>query len=139
MSMLRDFEDGDYEGLAALWSASGVGNPARGDGIESIHRSLESRARLLVLAEGELIIGSVWLTDDGRRLYVHHMALLPDEQGKGQGGLLMKAAVEIARERGLQMKLEVHRDNARAIALYRKFGFDFIGAYELMINRSTGR
>lgn len=135
---VRDFRDEDFPGLGLLWDATGVGNPARGDSLESIHRTTAMGGRLVVLEDAGRIIGSVWLTDDGRRLYVHHMAVSPDRQGQGLSKLLMKAAVETAAERNLQMKLEVHRENARAIALYRKFNFEFLGAFEIMIKRSIG-
>ena len=36
---------------------------------------------------------------------------------------------------GLQLKLEVQRDNAAAIALYRKAGFDLLGDYDVYIIR----
>jgi len=84
------------------------------------------------------IIASVWLTDDGRRLYVHHMAVLPEWQGRGLGKRLMGVSVAIAAERGLQMKLEVARDNERALALYKRFGFEGLGDYEVMIRRRIG-
>jgi len=132
---LRDFIETDYPGLCDLWTATGIGNPARGDSLESIERSLGVGARLLVIEEGGLLLGSVWLTDDARRLYVHHMAVLPERQGRGLGASLLEAAIEVAAEKGLQMKLEVHHDNLRAIALYRRLGFDFIGDYEVMLRR----
>ena len=142
---IRDFADGDYASVMRLWTACGVASPARGDSLASIHATLAARGIILVMDEGEgpgaearEIIASVWLTDDGRRLYLHHMAVLPAWQGKGLGGRLMGVSVAIASERGLQMKLEVARDNERAIALYRRFGFEGLGDYEVMIRRRIG-
>ncbi len=136
---LRDFRDSDFAALVELWRAAGVGNPARGDSLEAIEKTLAAGGRLLLLEdESGGIAGSVWLTDDARRLYLHHMAVAPERQGRGLSKLLMDAAVAIAAERKLQMKLEVHRGNARAIALYRKYGYDFIGDYEVMLRRTIG-
>lgn len=135
----RDFVGDDYPSLLHLWEASGVASPARGDSLESILATLAARGRLLVIPdEGGNVAASVWLTDDARRLYVHHMAVLPGLQGRGLGARLLEIALKIAAERSLQMKLEVHRSNTRAIALYRRFGFDFIGDYEVMIRRAVG-
>jgi len=136
--ILRDFVDADFVSLYKLWASTCVGNPARGDSLASIQKTLAAGGRLLVLAAGDLIVGSCWLTDDGRRLYVHHMAVLPEMQDRGLGRRLLEKAVAIAAERDLQMKLEVAADNERAIHLYRKLGFDFIGDYEVMLKRSIG-
>jgi len=137
-SEARDFVEGDFPSLTGLWEVTGVGNPARGDSLDSLARTLAARGRLLVIEDSGAVAASVWLTDDGRRLYVHHMAVLPALQGRGLGARLLAAAISIAAERGLQMKLEVHHDNVRAIALYKKFGFDFIGDYEVMLRRKIG-
>lgn len=136
--VIRDFRGMDYPALVELWEETGVSNPARGDSLESIERTLEARGRLLLaVAEGELV-GSVWLTDDARRLYVHHMAVSPERQGEGIGSRLLEAAITLAAQRGLQMKLEVHRDNEVAIGLYRSHGFERIGDYDVMLKRDTG-
>jgi ribosomal protein S18 acetylase RimI-like enzyme len=136
---LRDFTEADFDSLGRLWAATGVGNPARGDTLDSIRRTLASGGRLLVLDDGGEVVGSCWLTDDARRLYVHHMAVAPALQGQGLGARLLEKAIDIAADKGLQMKLEVHHDNARAIALYKRLGFDFIGDYEVMLRRAVGR
>lgn len=140
---IRDFSDAHFDSLLRLWSESGVANPSRGDTLASIHATLARQGRLLVIvkaageeaAETEEVLASAWLTDDGRRLYLHHMAVLPSLQGRGLGRRLMEAAVAMAAERGMQMKLEVHRENRRALALYRDFGFEGLGDYEVMIRR----
>lgn len=135
--LLRDFAEEDFGSLSELWAAAGIGNPARGDGLESVRRTLARDGRLLVLASGDRIVGSAWVSDDGRRLYLHHMAVLPELQGRGLGKRLMEAAVGVARERRMQMKLEVSEANAGAIALYRKYGFETLEGYRTMIRRKT--
>ncbi|MBL8583557.1 MAG: GNAT family N-acetyltransferase [Rhizobiaceae bacterium] len=46
----------------------------------------------------------------------------------GQGSALLEAAQEVAAARGAErLRLEVRRDNARAIAFYRRHGFEPIG------------
>jgi putative acetyltransferase len=57
------------------------------------------------------------------------MAVRDDWHGKGVGTALMSAAVEMA-DRWLnltRLELEVFTDNAPAIRLYRKFGFEIEG------------
>lgn len=53
-----------------------------------------------------------------------NIAVLPDHQGRGIGGSLMRALLEQLRTEGVaRLLLEVRRGNHPAIALYRRFGF----------------
>lgn len=135
---LREFTDADITSLEELWTATGIGNPARGDSLDVLHKSFAAGGRLYLLESKGALVGSLWLTEDGRRLYLHHMAVLPAFQGRGLSKRLMAAALARARERGLQIKLEVSEDNARAIGLYRKYGFETLEGYRTMVRRSVG-
>lgn len=55
------------------------------------------------------------------------MAVIEEARGKGLGTLLMQAALDEARQRGIQaVSLSVDPNNA-AIRLYRRFGFEEMG------------
>ena len=58
-----------------------------------------------------------------------------DFRGRGIGRRLLAAAVEAARELGLQAKLEVHADNAGARKIYEEAGFRPLEGYISMIRR----
>ena len=51
------------------------------------------------------------------------MHVAPEERGSGAARLIMIALIEHARGRIRQLQLTVMADNARAIALYSRFGF----------------
>jgi ribosomal-protein-alanine N-acetyltransferase len=56
---------------------------------------------------------------------VQTVAVLPPAQGRGVGGVLVRALVGEAVRRGASaLLLEVRADNDRAIALYRRHGFE---------------
>lgn len=133
---VRDYRPGDFAGISELWAQTGMSSPQRGDTAEVVERTLRLGGRLLVLAgaSGE-IAGSSWLTSDGRRLYLHHFAIAPLLQGRGLSKQLLDASLRVGRETGLQVKLEVHRDNVKAIRLYRRAGFSRLGDYEVYIIR----
>jgi ribosomal protein S18 acetylase RimI-like enzyme len=135
----RDFQDGDFPAVQALWEATGLGGAERGDTLASIRRTLDQDGRFLVLVEepGGALAGTAWLTQDGRRSYLHHFGIRPDLQGRGLGRLLMDAVMEAARRLGLQFKLEVARDNARAQDLYRRYGFKRLGDYDVLMIRNV--
>lgn len=62
------------------------------------------------------------------RLY--SIAVAPDAGGRGVGPLLLAAAETAAGKRDCShLRLEVHEDNARAIARYRKSGYDLFGRH----------
>ena len=94
----------------------------------------ETQHTLVAIVSGELV-GNLGLTrlTRPRRAHVGEigMAVRDDWQGKGVGSALMQAAVDLADNwLGLRrLELRVHADNARAIALYRKFGFEVEGTH----------
>jgi len=81
------------------------------------------------------IIGTSWLTSDARRIYLHHFGIKPGYRGKGLADLLLKESLEYAKSTGLQIKLEVHKNNKNAIELYKKAGFKYLGDYDVYIIR----
>jgi ribosomal protein S18 acetylase RimI-like enzyme len=137
-TVIRDYADADLHAVAALWQATGMASPARGDGPAVIARTVAAGGRLLVLEADGALAGTSWLTVDGRRTYLHHFAIAPSQQRRGRGRELLAATLDAARAIGLQLKLEVHRDNAAAIALYRAAGFAPLGAYDVYIMRELG-
>lgn len=137
----RDFKEDDMPEVLGLWELTGMASSARADNLEVIRRTLAAGGRLLVMqsAMSKKIIGTSWITNDGRRLYLHHFAISPGLQGHGLGRLLLGKTLEFARESNLQIKLEVHRDNLRAVQLYEKNGFSYLGDYKVYIIRDYSK
>jgi ribosomal protein S18 acetylase RimI-like enzyme len=71
-----------------------------------------------------LIIGYLQLRDEGTRIYVRNIALLPDFQGRGIGTRLMKELQTKAAARGIPLELSVFRTNAPARRFYERLGFE---------------
>lgn len=87
------------------------------------------RHALVAEVAGEVVGQLGMWTDPGtpRRAHVAGigMGVRDDWQGRGIGGALLTAAIDLA-ERWLQVtriEIEVYVDNARAIALYERHGF----------------
>lgn len=89
---------------------------------------------LIATVAGE-VVGSLGLTRFTRTRRAHAgeigMAVRDSWQGKGVGSALMQAALDLADNwLGLRrVELRVYADNERAIALYRKFGFELEGTH----------
>lgn len=85
--------------------------------------------------DGGRITGTSWLTFDGRRLHMHHFGIIPGHQGKGLSAELLRESLRFVKEKGYQVKLEVHRTNEKAVNLYKKAGFEYLGDYDVYIIR----
>ena len=134
--LIREFIPSDYPGLLLVWKECGMGGAERGDNAATINDTLRLGGRLWVMALDGEIIGSSWVTTDGRRLYLHHFGIRPAWQGKRLAHQLLKPALELASSRKMQIKLEVHSTNTAAIQLYKKHGFAYLGDYEVYIIRN---
>jgi ribosomal protein S18 acetylase RimI-like enzyme len=133
--VLSAVSEEQYNAASLLWELAGVGNPARGDTLEAVRKTLDHGGRLILLYEDAVPVGTVWLTHDYRRLYIHHMAVHPDWQQQGYGRLLLREALKIASELKLQSKLEVSEDNEAAYKLYLSMGFQPLEGYHTLIKR----
>ena len=114
----------------------GGGQPLRSDVLNRLPAMLRELPNALVLLAfvGDEIVGAAvcffGLSTFRAQplLNIHDLAVLPQYRGQGIGKALLAAAEEHARQRNCcKLTLEVQDDNARARALYQRFGFvDFV-------------
>jgi putative acetyltransferase len=94
----------------------------------------DTQHTLVATVAGE-VVGNLGLTRFTRPRRAHvgeiGMGVRDDWQGKGVGSALLTAVLDLADNwLGLRrIELTVHADNAPAIALYRKFGFEVEGTH----------
>ena len=62
------------------------------------------------------------------RLHIIYLAVDPEKQGHGYGGLLLEEAISYAHSHRLMISLETH--NEKNVALYQHFGFKLFGILE---------
>ncbi|MGW8316739.1 MAG: N-acetyltransferase family protein [Bacteroidales bacterium] len=137
--VIRDYRKGDYKQVLELWKATGIYDPERGDSESAILRCNELGGKFLVMEDPDTgtVEGTSWMSYDGRRIHLHHFAIRPELQGKGLGRTLAGESLRFAEEKGCPVKLEVHRENLRALHLYEKFGFRIFKDYLILMNRHT--
>jgi L-phenylalanine/L-methionine N-acetyltransferase len=119
---------------------------------EELHRGrlvdslAPGKADVLLVAEraGE-VVGSCGMHPAGaspRRRHVMSlgMSVRADAQGQGVGSALLQALCDYADHWVglLRLELDVYADNERAIALYRRFGFDIEGRHRGYALRDGG-
>ncbi len=136
--VIRDYNADDFPELNKLWAETGLGGAERGDTPEIILQSIEIGGKLLVMVEkaSGRLIGSSWMTFDGRRIHLHHFGITRSMQGKGLAKPLVKESLRFAWEKGYQIKLEVHQKNTKALNLYESSGFKRLGDYHVYIIRN---
>jgi ribosomal protein S18 acetylase RimI-like enzyme len=139
MPLIRDYKNGDFISLQNLWKLTDMGQIERGDNEEVIERCNAMGGKLLVMEiqDTKEIIGSSWMTWDGRRISLHHFGILPAYQNRGFGTMLAEKSMKWIREKGQQVKLEVHKQNLPAKRLYEKFGFISFEDYDIYMKRDV--
>jgi ribosomal-protein-alanine N-acetyltransferase len=81
----------------------------------------------VVATDDDDVVGYAGLAAMPDEAYVQTIGVAPDRQREGLGSTLLTALLHDAKERGLpRVGLEVRVDNAAAIALYERFGFQGI-------------
>ena len=137
MFKIKNYNKSYYNQIINIWEDLGLGSKERGDNNRVIEKTINSGGKFLVLvnSDNDEVIGTSWLTNDARRIYLHHFGIKKEYQNKGYAKLLLKASIDYAKEKKLQIKLEVHRNNLKAIELYKKYGFKKLGDYLIFIIR----
>ena len=93
-----------------------------------------SHSRFFLALDGTRIVGNACVDGSGNPRFAHRrnlaVSVLREYWDQGIGSGLMERMIAFARESGAELlSLEVRSDNARAIALYRKFGFRCFGTF----------
>lgn len=137
--VIRDFKTDDYSEILDLWEKTGLGNKTRGDDLAAIELSLKIGGKFIIMEEisSRKIIGTSWMTFDGRRLHLHHFGIDPEYQGRRLSIPLLNESLKFAVAKKVQIKLEVHKDNLKAIELYTKNHFKYLGDYRIYIIRDV--
>jgi len=133
--LIRDYRIGDFSQLESLWKKTGIYRADRGDSSEIITKCNAMGGKLFLMEDpsNELIIGSSWLSFDGRRLHMHHFAVLPSYQNQGLGRTLAVKSLAYASRKGIPVKIEVHENNPSALHLYERLGFEPLQGYGVYI------
>jgi len=117
----------DYEPVVALWRAlPGIGLDDDSDSRAGIARYLTRNPGLsfVALAQG-IVIGAILSGHDGRRGYLHHLAVALTHRKLGIGKALTQRCLEALGRNGIpKCNIFLYRSNAKGRAFWKRNGWD---------------
>jgi len=115
----------ELDAVAAIEAAAYPFPWTRGNFIDSLAAGYPAR---VLLGERHRIVGYFVAMQGVDEMHLLNLTVAPTEQSRGHGRYLLDRLVELCRERHAhQLWLEVRQSNARARALYLRYGFRQIG------------
>ncbi len=121
----REMVADDYDEVFPLWErAEGVGL-TDADSREGVEKYLARNPGLsLVACQDGYIIGAILGGHDGRRGYLHHLAISPLYRRQGIGAALVRECLARLAASGIQKcHAWVYQKNHKAQAFWRKIGW----------------
>ncbi|MDZ7816609.1 MAG: GNAT family N-acetyltransferase [Planctomycetota bacterium] len=120
----RKFTISDYPAVRSLWKRAGI-KLTLSDERSEIARMLKRNPFTCFLAEldGELV-GAVMGSWDGRRGFVHHLAVEPEYHLRGIGRAMMEQLEKrFAEMEVVKITFLVENDNIGVVDFYRRLGY----------------
>jgi ribosomal protein S18 acetylase RimI-like enzyme len=134
---IREMTPGDYERAVGLWQESEGVRLTEADTREAIARYLERNPGFSLIAEAEgRLVGTILGGHDGRRGYLHHLAVHSSCRRQGIGRTLVNECMARLRSAGiLKAHVFVVRANRDAQGFYAGLGWEVRDDLTLMSRR----
>jgi len=123
---IREFTMTDYPAVYALWEQAGPGLAIRpSDQPEEVEKKLTRDPDLFLVAEEEgQVVGVIMGAWDGRRGWLHHLAVAEGYRNRGIGtALLLEVETRLKAKGCLKVNLLIRRNNPDARRLYERLGY----------------
>ena len=124
--LIREFRLSDYDSACALWQRSeGIGL-SQADEPRNVARFLDRNPGLSFVAEEEgRIVGAILCGNDGRRGFLHHLAVDNDHRRSGIGRRLVERCLSALAAAGLRKcHIFVLADNVEGQRFWRTIGWE---------------
>lgn len=121
---ISQYAERNYEDVVKLWLKAGLMLSLSDTKQEVDKFAKHNPDSFFLLYSQEQLIGTVIAAFDGRRGYIHHLAVDPDAQGQGWGSLLMEKAEDYyRRNQVVKIHLMIEKTNSGVIEFYQKMGW----------------
>ena len=124
---IKEFTMDAYDQVYSLWeTCAGIGL-STADSRGNIRAYLDRNPGMSLIARNEDdIVGAILCGHDGRRGYIHHLAVLPDYRRLGIGRVLVDKCLGILQSAGIQKcHLFIFNDNASGVDFWESIGWNY--------------
>jgi len=137
---IRNMALKDYEGVIQLWNACEGVHMHRdySETYEGISNFLNRNPGMSFIAlDGEVIVGAVLGSHDGRRGFINHLAVLGQYRKNGIARSLVENVIETLKAAGMRkIAVFILKDNSGGRAFWLKMGFaneDIVDIYSIVV------
>ncbi len=125
MIEIRFYNNSDYDAVKQVLQEADLFDETW-EAPENLARKIEKdKESILVAADGERVIGCVFIVEDGWTATIWRLAVRKDQRRQGIGKQLMEKAEEIVRARGLkEVALLVNTNNQTLKNWYTKQNYE---------------
>ncbi len=122
---IEEFSMDSYDDIIALWKKTGI-SVGSTDTKEEIEKMVRRNPDLFLIGKSdEKVISVVMGGFDGRRGYVHHLAVDPDCQKRGYGKTMIDELMSKFRKMGVhKVHLFIEKYNKGVVRFYHTLGWD---------------
>ena len=123
---IRPMTINDYDEVFAMWQITTKRALSKADERDQIERYLLRNAGMsqVAVVDGK-IVSTVLAGHDGRRGFIHHMAVLPDYRRRHIGHRLAEKAIEMISRDGIdKTHIFCYQNNETGQNFWKDFGFE---------------
>ena len=123
---IRSMKIEDYDEVFAMWLITSKRALSSADSKENIEKYLNRNKGLsqVAICDGK-IVGTVLSGHDGRRGFIHHMAVLPEYRRHHIGRTLAEKAIQKLTDEGIEKThIFCYKDNKTGQGFWTDFGFE---------------
>jgi ribosomal protein S18 acetylase RimI-like enzyme len=122
--LIREMKDADFDGVVAVWVASGVARPWNNPATDVAFARKGPHSTVLVGETSGRIVATAMVGEDGHRGWTYYVAAEPELQGQGLGREMMAAVEARLAARGVwKVQLLVREDYEQAKGFYERLGY----------------
>lgn len=124
--IIREMTIDDYDEVYRMWQITTKRALSKADERDQMERYLKHNAGMsqVAVVDGK-IVGTVLAGHDGRRGFIHHMAVLPEFRRKKIGHALAQTAIQKIREQAIdKTHIFCYQNNETGQSFWRDFGFE---------------
>jgi GNAT superfamily N-acetyltransferase len=121
-----DYQPGDYDKLIEVWEKAGLSYKFKGrDSRERIEKEIKLGCnRFLFAKRGDILVGAILVTHDGRKGWINRVAVVPEFRNKGIARLLVNYAEDWLDSEGIEIyACQVEPDNPDSLEVFKKMDY----------------